>query len=77
MPANPNVTTAFPGPKAWCPDVAGAWRGDHFNLGRWRSHFDAQIEIDPGASRGAQHCQGTQGNDYALEHQQALLGCSE
>src|SRR2546423_14314421 len=75
--SNPDVSTAFPGPIARCPDVTRAWRGDHFDLGRWRSHFDAQIEIDPGDSRCAQHCQGTQDNDYALEHQQALLGYSE
>src|SRR5215510_14936656 len=76
-PANPDVSPAFPGPIAWGPNIARAWRGDHFDLGRWWSYFNPQIEIDPGDSRCAQHCQGTQCHDDALEHQQALLGCSE
>ena len=75
MPCNPDVSTAFPGPIAWGPDVVGTWCGDHFDLGRWRSNFDAQIEIDPGDSQCAQRRQSTQCNDDALEHQQALLGC--
>ena len=75
MPCHPDVSTAFPGPIAWCPDVAGAWHGDHFDLGRWRSNFDVQIEIDPGDSRCAQRRQSTQCNDMRLNISKPSLGC--
>jgi len=65
-PGDPDVPTALPGPIAWCPDIAGTWRGDHFNLRRWRSDIDVQIEIDPGDCWCAQRRQSTQCNEYAL-----------
>src|SRR5262245_7164774 len=65
-PCHPDVLTALPAPIAWCPDVAGTWRGDHFDLGLWRSDVNIQIEIDSGNRRGAQHCQRTQCHDHTL-----------
>ena len=41
MPSHPDMSTTFPGPIAWCPDVARAWRRDHFDLGRGWGNFNA------------------------------------
>src|SRR5215813_1270156 len=65
-PCRPDVSTPFPDPIAWGPDVAGARRGDHFDLRRWRSDIDVQIEIDPGDCWCAQRRQSAQCNEYAL-----------
>ena len=68
MPCPPGVPGAFPSPISRCPDVARAWRGNHFDARRRRSNFDIEIEIDSGEGRRTQNCHGTKPNNQVLPH---------